>query len=67
MQAVRMIQEVAEDGCLHIRVPEAMRKKVELIIVPLEDNSTYYMKIQEQNGFVNSILALKDEDVWNEL
>ncbi len=67
MQALQMIQEVTEDGYLHVRVPEEMGGKVELTIVRLEDNSTYYMKLQEQSGFVNSILASTAEDVWNEL
>ncbi|MFH1096131.1 MAG: hypothetical protein V1749_01320 [Candidatus Desantisbacteria bacterium] len=67
MQTLQMIQEVAKDGYLHVRVPEEMGRKVELTIVRLEDNSTYCMKLQEQSGFVNSILASTNEDVWNEL
>ena len=67
MQALQMIQEVAEDGCLHVRIPEKMGKKVELTIVRMEDNPAHYGKLQEQSGFVNSILASAKEDVWNEL
>lgn len=71
MQAMRVIQEVAKDGCLHVRVPAGMGKKFELIIValdePEEDASVQYMKIQEESGFATNVLADAAEDVWNEI
>lgn len=71
MQALRVIQEAAKDGCLHVNVPRGMGKKFELIIVPLDDagydESVPYMKMQEGSGFAKNILASADEDVWNEI
>jgi hypothetical protein len=71
MQAIRVIQEVAPDGCLHVRVPSGMGKKFELIIVPLDepedDAALQYMKMQEESGFALNVLAAVEEDVWNEI
>jgi len=44
-----MVQEITDDGYLHIKVPEKIRGKVELTIVCLEDNSTDYIKPQEKS------------------
>lgn len=71
MQALRVIQEVAKDGCLHVRVPQGMGKRFELIILPLNEEeqgeSHDYMKLQEESGFVKSVIASAEEDVWNEI
>ena len=39
MQALRFIQEVAADGCLHVKVPAGMGRKFELIVMPLEETA----------------------------
>ena len=71
MQAIRVIQEVSQDGCLHVRVPAGLGKKFELIIVPLDepedDAAQEYMKMQEKSGFAINVLASAEEDVWNEI
>lgn len=71
MEALRLIQEVSKDGYLHIRVPQKMGWKFELIILPLdeaeENESSQHMKIQEESGFVKTVLASAAEDVWNDL
>jgi hypothetical protein len=71
MQALRVVQEIAKDGWLHVRVPEGMGRKFELIILPLDetvaDESDNYMKLQEESGFMQSVVASPDEDVWNDI
>lgn len=71
MQALRIIQEIAKDGFLHVRVPQDMGKKFEVIVMPIEgeikDESLHYMRLQEESGFAKNVLASVDEDVWNEV
>ncbi|MEI8355843.1 MAG: hypothetical protein WCG31_07125 [Deltaproteobacteria bacterium] len=71
MKAFRFIQEIAKDGYLHVRVPEGLGKKFELIILPLDeteqDESVDYMRIQEESGFMKKVVASTKEDVWNDL
>jgi len=71
MQALRIVQETADDGCLHVRIPAGMGKRFELIVLPLDDaavdESMQQMQAQEQGGFVQTVLAAPEEDVWNEL
>jgi len=71
MQALRIIQEVAKDGCLHVRIPQEMGKKFEVIVMPIEeemkDESLHYMRLQEESGFAKNVLASAAEDVWNEI
>ena len=71
MQALRVIQEVGPDGCLHVRVPQGLGKRFELIILPLPEEergeSSDYLQLQEQSGFAGSVLASSEEDVWNDL
>jgi len=71
MQALRLIQNVAPDGCLHVKIPAGMGKRFEMIILPLADEETVeshdYMKLQEESGFVKSVIASPEEDVWNDL
>jgi hypothetical protein len=71
MQAIRIIQEVAQDGYLHVKVPAGMGTKFELIIVPLDgpenDPALGNMKLQEESGFATSVLGAPEEDVWNEI
>ncbi|WP_298435677.1 hypothetical protein [Geobacter sp.] len=71
MRALRVIQEIAEDGCLHIRVPAGMGRRFELIILPLNeedrDELLDCMKVQEESGFMKSEIASPEEDVWNDV
>jgi hypothetical protein len=71
MQALRVIQEVGPDGCLHVRVPQGLGKRFELIILPLPEEerceSSDYLQLQEKSGFAGSVLASSEEDVWNDL
>lgn len=71
MQALKLTQEVAEDGYLHIAVPPEMSRRCEIIILPLEEiqeTRTYNIaKMQQQSGFVQEVLGAGSEDVWNDL
>lgn len=71
MQALRLTQEVAKDGYLHIAVPPEMSRRCEVIILPLEEfqeTRTYNIaKMQQQSGFVQEVLGADSEDVWNDL
>jgi hypothetical protein len=72
MQALRVIQEVAADGYLHVKVPQGLGNRFELIILPLSEDeaqgdSLEYMKLQQESGFAKQVLASAEEDVWNDL
>ncbi len=71
MQALRLVRDVSEDGSINIKIPHELGNKVEVIILPfiqIKDNeSTCYMKLQEENEFSRTILASEQEDVWNEI
>jgi hypothetical protein len=71
MQALRVTQDVAQDGYLHIAVPPEMSRRCEVIVLPLEESQetrTYNTaKMQEQSGFVQKVLGAESEDVWNDL
>lgn len=71
MQALRVMQDVAQDGYLHIAVPPEMSRRCEVIVLPLDERqeiSTYNTaKMQEQSGFVQKVLGSASEDVWNDL
>jgi hypothetical protein len=72
MQALRVIQQVAEDGYLHVRMPDGIGKKFELIILPLDEKENYrdtqnYMKMQEESGFIKTVVASPEEDIWNDV
>lgn len=71
MQALRVTQDVAQDGCLHIAVPPEMSRRCEVIVIPLYDSQETTLfdtaKMQEQSGFVKNVLGARSEDVWNDL
>lgn len=71
MQALRVTQNVAADGYLHIAVPPEMTGRCEVIVLPIEDypeiNTYDTVKMQEQSGFVQKVLGATSEDVWNDL
>lgn len=71
MQALRVTQNVAQDGYLHIAVPPEMSRRCEVIVLPLDEcqeTRTYNItKMQEQSGFVQKVLGATSEDVWNDL
>jgi len=71
MQAIRIIQDVAKDGYLHIRAPQGMGNRFEVIVMPIEgetkDETLHYMSLQEESGFSQKVLGSADEDVWNEV
>jgi len=71
MKAMRIIQRVDQDGCLHVQMPPEMGKLFELIILPIDADQAEagreYETLQEQGGFVREVLGAASEDVWNEL
>lgn len=71
MQALRIIQDVAKDGYLHVRAPQGMGNRFEVIVMPIEgemkEESVHSMRLQEESGFAKNVLASADEDVWNEI
>lgn len=56
MQALRMTQDVAEDGFIHLRIPRSfIAKRVDLIILPAQE--------QQINDCIDTV---KEEDVeWD--
>lgn len=71
MKALRIIQDVAKDGYLHVRAPQGMGNRFEVIVIPIEgeikEESVNSMRLQEESGFAKNVLASADEDVWNEI
>lgn len=71
MQAIREI--VKRESIKAVHVPEEFGDNVEILILPtnkvgsLKGDTTPLMKLQEQSGFVKTVLADSQEDVWNEL
>ncbi|MBU6392495.1 MAG: hypothetical protein KGQ83_09685 [Planctomycetes bacterium] len=50
MQALRMIRETSEEGTLHIQVPKNFGNKVEVIVIPAnEEVNTISLKESEMN------------------
>ncbi len=73
MQALRITQNVSQDGYLHIAIPPEMSRRCEVIVLALDDSKeatpmTYNTaKMQEQSGFAQQVLGAASEDVWNDL
>ena len=71
MQALRVIQEVETDGCLHVKIPTGMGTRFEVIILPAPEGErpepSCYSKSLQEGGFVKNVLASAEEDVWNDL
>ena len=73
MQALRVTQNVTQDGYIHIAIPPEFGHRCEIIVLPLGDSkegtqSTFNTaKMQEQSGFVQTVLGADSEDVWNDL
>jgi len=71
MQAIRKI--VKRESIKAVHVPEEFGDNVEILIFPTKEvsipksESTQLMQLQEQSGFVKTVLGDKQEDVWNEL
>ena len=71
MQVLRVMQDVSEDGYLHVAVPPGMGRRCEVIVLPLEERaaavSSDSATSQVQSGFVQAMLGDAGEDVWNDL
>ncbi|HBA89128.1 MAG TPA: hypothetical protein DCZ75_14435 [Geobacter sp.] len=73
MTGVRLLQEVPEDRCLRIAVPEWMGSRVEVIIKktdggePRSPEATDCVQLQQGGGFLKGVLQSAHEDIWNEL
>ena len=71
MQAIRQI--VKRESIKSVLVPESFGENVEIVVLPVlrEDNplkeSKQFMKLQEQTGFAQTVLADNQEDVWNDI
>ncbi len=70
-QAIRQI--VKRESIKAVSVPENFGDMVEVIVLPIGEKfsmpkaSEQLMKLQEQTGFANTVLADSAEDVWNEI
>ena len=71
MQAIRQI--VKRESIKAVFVPEDFGDNVEILVLPTnkvispKSDIAPLMKLQEQSGFVRTVLADSQEDVWNEL
>lgn len=71
MQVIRQI--VKRESIKAVFVPEEFGDNVEILVLPTKEirskknDSEQLMKLQEQSGFVKTVLADSQEDVWNEL
>jgi hypothetical protein len=70
MQAIRQI--VKRESIKAVFVPEEFGDNVEILVLPLKEvhsskgDSAQFMQLQEQSGFVKTVLADSKEDVWND-
>ena len=69
MQAIREI--VSRDIFKGYDIPKEFGNEFEMILVPLNDvvidERKEIMRLQEENGFSQTILAQESEDVWNDI
>jgi len=61
------INEVEEAELYIIVVPKNTTKNGDKNAEVIVNESFYMMKLQEENGFANSVLASESEDIWNDL
>ena len=61
------INEVEEAELYIIVVPKDITKNGDKNAEVIVNESFYMMKLQEENGFANSVLANESEDIWNDL
>lgn len=57
MRASGAAQDEGPDGCVHASI-SAGKERLE---------SNLYLKLQEESGFVKTVLASPEEDIWNDL
>lgn len=73
MQAIRSIHEVSEDGFIKIKIPAAMGKKVEVIVLAAEGQPCSEAPLvgqsatSESAGFCLQVLGAAEEEIWNDL
>jgi hypothetical protein len=61
------INEVEEAELYIIVIPKDVTKNGDKNAEVIINKSFYMMKLQEENGFANSVLANESEDIWNDL
>jgi len=61
------INEIEEAELYIIVVPKNTTKNGDKNAEVIVNESFYMMKLQEENGFANSVLASESEDIWNDL
>lgn len=72
MSGMRFLQEVPEDRCLRIAVPEWLGPRVEVIIKKAAGSESApeaadCAQLQQAGGFLKGVLLSAHEDIWNEL
>lgn len=71
IQSIRKTGHVAPDGMLTLYLPECSGVDVEIIVLPrnaaMASEAHEAMRMQEQSGFAQQVLAAPAEDVWNDL
>ena len=61
------INEIEEAELYIIVIPKNTTKNGDKNAEIIVNESFYMMKLQEENGFANSVLANESEDIWNDL
>jgi len=70
MKTERLIKTVQANGYLQLELPEFSNQQIEIEVRSLSDlkpQSESLIALQENSGFVQTVLADKAEDVWNDL
>lgn len=71
MDALEIIQEVSEDGYIHIKIPKEMGRKVKTIILPIvpakRNEKDDYIKLQIESEFMKNVILSEEEDRWNDV
>jgi len=67
IELLEPINEVEEAELYIIVVPKNTTKNGDKNAEIIVNESFYMMKLQEENGFANSVLASESEDIWNDI
>ena len=67
IELLEPINEVEGAELYIILVPKDLSKNDDKNAEVIVNESLYMMKLQEENGFANSVLANETEDIWNDI
>jgi hypothetical protein len=70
MEANRLVITVTQTGLVELKLPEYAHQQVEIIVRPIDPNSSENIAPAKQPvclDFIQMVLADPEEDVWNDI